>query len=612
MLQNNFKFDGKEFNDRIYFADYLKRNFKRTLSFLSDDSLFSILKENLPELYHRVIELSKDYEYKENILTLIIYLLDNSTGINTPNYHFGNSNEIANEMKKSYPNINQDVKVLFHDKVLSHIFWDEYNRTYDARFKRNYIFMLHIYENRMYDFSYYYFLFLHLAKNEVVRFTFDGLKMKSLAEINVHLSMNIDRSSILIEEILRNPFILALMAIESGIDAVAAVLSSKQSFEILKLLETYGNVDLTPIVCRKMSFWLMMNYSKYTYETEEAKFLQNDYVNFTKELSLKSLSDYVAIYDDVNELYKRFVNLFNHNKLVSFRNGISSSDEYYLNYRFNEDYVCKQFLVDNGIYDDSIHTDIHRDSVDREVLVDVLEVEKKGIENFREEVLLLTENIHFNKKALSNKVFVSVMFLILTFISITGCFFLGLINQELLSDYLNLVMMGLLGISVVMFTSCIIKYSRKVNDAELIEDAIENSVTSIEEICKEEALILNPNNTEFSNLTFHNLSKYQKNRKRDLAKIKKIAAAKTKVSSGLLIASITISLIPILQYGLSFVLQFFSIVPFELTFDFGFNVIPLIFTVINLILLLIFRKKGFSYYLIYLYMILITVISLII
>ena len=72
MLEQALKFNNIEFNDKTSLADYLKRNFKKSISYLSDDTLYSFLKDQMPELYHRVVELSKEYEYKENILTLII------------------------------------------------------------------------------------------------------------------------------------------------------------------------------------------------------------------------------------------------------------------------------------------------------------------------------------------------------------------------------------------------------------------------------------------------------------------------------------------------------------------------------------------------------------
>ena len=80
------------------------------------------------------MELTKDFEHKENILTLLIYLLDNNSGIVTPSYSFKNNHDIADAMKKTYPNINLEIKTLFHDKVLAHIFWNEYQKTYDSIF----------------------------------------------------------------------------------------------------------------------------------------------------------------------------------------------------------------------------------------------------------------------------------------------------------------------------------------------------------------------------------------------------------------------------------------------------------------------------------------------
>ena len=610
MFSKGFKLDGKEFKERSSLALYLKTNYRKALTFLNDDTLYLFLKDELPELYNHILELTKDFEHKENILTLIIYLLDNKAGIATSSHQFKDNYDIAEAMKRTYPNVDKEIKVLFHDKVLAHIFWNEYKKTYDSRFKRNYTFMLHVYENRMYDFTYYYYLFLHLSKNEVVRFSLDGLKMKSLNEVCVHISNNVDRAFLIIEEVLNNPFILALMAIESGIDMVAATLSSKRSLEILKLLSSYGNVDLTPIIRRKMAYWLLFNYEYYTYDTEDGKALYNEYVKISKNLTLSTLSDYINIYDDVNELYKRFILLFNHNKLISFRNGINSSDEFYLNYRFNDEYVCKKFLVDNGIYDETIHTDVHRDSVEREVLVDALEVEKREIEIFREEVLSLTVNLNYDTNFLGRRLFISLMYLILSVTSMIGVIFIGLNDEVLINQYVNYGLLGVLSISIVLLIICVVKYSKKLADADLVEDAIENSDHSIKAICKEEEMILNPRYKSYEHSTLKNLCFYSKNRKSDLAKIKKIAKKKDNISSFLLTMSAVLSLIPILEFGLVFVLKLFNIVPFELEIGIGISLLSLIFALLHLILLIVFRKRRFAYYLIYLYMIVITVLSI--
>lgn len=613
MCKEVFKFDGKEFLDRSSFAQYLKKNFRKSVTLIADESLYLAIQNVSYELYGKIVDLSKDFEYKENILTLIIYLLDNNFGIVTASHHFKTNHDIADVMKKNYPNINPEIKVLFHDKVLSHIFWNEFSKTNDSRFKRNYTFMLHVYENRMYDFTYYYYLFLHLAKNETVRFTLDGLKMKSLAEISVHLSNNIDRASLIVDEILNNPFILALMAIESGIDTVAAVLASKRTLEILKLLSTYHAVDLTPIIRRKMAYWLINNYQNYTYETDEAKELFNDYEKISKNLSLETLSDYVSIYDDVTRLYNRFVMLFNHNKLIEFRSGIIAKDEYYLNYRFNDEYVCKKFLTENNLFDDAIHTDVHRDSVEREILVDALEAEKHEIVLFRENVLELTKNVCFDKKYLGRRLFISIMYLLLTIASIFCGVLLGIESANEINELINYAVLAVAGISIVFLLGCIVKYSKKLADAELVELACENSAFSIEAISKEEQLILNPNNKSFKDSTLLNSNVYSKNRKKDLAKIRKITGKKTTVSSALLIFSTTLALIPILEFGLILVLKLFNIIPFEIYVNnIEFNLINLVFVAVHFILLVIFRKSRFPYYFIYVYMIILAVISFLI
>ena len=610
MFKKILKLEGKDFKDRSSLAQYLTKNFRKSVNYLNGETLYLFLKDELPELYNHLIDLTKEYEHKENILTMLIYLLDNNSGIVTSGNQFKTNYDIAEAMKKSYPSINKEIKVLFHDKVLAHIYWNEYQKTLDSRFKRNYTFMLHVYENRMYDFTYYYFLFLHLAKNEVVRFNLDGSKMKSLGEICVHLSKNIDRSSLIIEEILNNPFILALMAVKSGIEVVSTTLSSKSSLEILKLLSTYGNVDLTPIIRRRMAYWLLHNYQNYLYETDEAKVLYNDYVKVSKNLTLSTLSDYIAIFDEVTALYKRFILLFNHNKLVTFRNGINATDEYYLNYRFNEDYVCKKSLTDNKLYDEAIHTEVHRDSVEREVLVDALETEKKEIEAFREEVVTLTADLNFDKKKLSKKLFTSSMYLVLSIVSLVAAFFVGLTDENPLYQMVKYVLVGLLGVAVLFLIIAINKYNKKLNDAELVEVAIENSEYSVKVICKEEEMILNPRYKTYENSTLKNLETFHKNRKMDLSKIKRIASQKGTVSSFFLNAASFLAIIPILEFGLVFVLKLFNVTPYVLDLGLGVSLISLIIAIFHFVMLIVFIKKNTAYYLIYLYFVIVTVLSI--
>lgn len=611
MLNSEFVFDGKEFNSQASFALHLKNNYRKALNFINDETLYHILQSQMPEVYEKVVELSKDFLHKENILTLIIYLLDSNLGIVTSRYQFINSNDIANEMKKTYPSINPDIKVLFSDKVLAHIFWDEYQKTNDAKFKRNYTFMLHVYENKQYEFTYFYYLYLHLYKNEVVRFTLDGYKMKSLREITIHISNNLDRALEIMDEVVHNPYIMALMAVESGIEQVSMVLGSKNKLEILKLLSSYEPFDFTILIRQKMSYWLLLNFNNYEYKTEEALSLRSEYEKLLSSINLNTLSDYIMIYDEVNALYDRFLKLFNNNKYLTYKTGIEGSEDYYINYRHNDEYVCKQFLVENDLFDYMIHTEIHCDSIERELIVNELNVEKKALNDFREEVLNVTKGIEFDKKQLNAKRFISTMYILLLSFSIFVGLMLGVKKDNEIDQW---IVNGLFASSCLAFLLLIFahsKYENRLRKFELIDIAKENSLHAIDEIISEEEKILNPANETFSSVALVKRDVFAKNRKKDLVKIKKYAKTRVNVCPIWIILGTTLAILPIFEFGLKTVLLAFEQTMVKLVIE-GIDLS--LFTVgvaaLQLVLLLIFRKRNFIYYLIYIYMIAISVASI--
>ena len=102
MFQEPFIYEDKKILDESSLALFLKRNFKKCLSLISDNSLIIFLQKELPDIYSKVIALSKEYEQQENVLTLIIYFLDNKAGIVTPNHTFKSNFDIANVMKEKY------------------------------------------------------------------------------------------------------------------------------------------------------------------------------------------------------------------------------------------------------------------------------------------------------------------------------------------------------------------------------------------------------------------------------------------------------------------------------------------------------------------------------
>lgn len=604
--------DGKVFNDKTSLALYLKDNFRKSMTFITDESLYAILQSLDESLYEQIINLSKDFEYKENILTLIIYLLDSSSGIVTPNYIFHTGADIASEMKKCYPNVNNEIKVLFYDKVLPHIFLSEYEKTGDLRYRRNYTFMSQIHLNRMYEFTYFYFLYLHLQKNEVVRFSLDGLKMKSMREITIHLSNNLDRAYAIIEEILQNPFIMALMSIESGIEQVSAVMGSNNKLEILRLLSSYEQVDFTLLVRRKMSYWLLLNFQNYNFVTDEAKELLADYEKLRNKISVMNLVDYIAIYDEVNKLYERFLSLFNNNKYIEFKTGITGVADYYITYRYNDEYVCKKFLLDNNLFDYFIHTEVHADSIEREIIINALDEEQRAIEEFKNEVDVITENINVNKKRYVQGEVVSMMYLILVIVSLLAGLLLGIKRENNTEQLIVYGIYAIGGLSLILLFVSVIRHDRKLAGVELIELAKDNSTFSIEEINKEKNTISNPNNTSFESKTLSDRDFYKKNRIQDKAKIIKIAKAKNKVSSILLLVGTSLAIIPIFEFALPVVLELFDLELVKVLINkINFSLITPSVMLLNIIMFFILKRRNIAYYMIYAYMVILTILSVI-
>ena len=549
--------DGKEYKSSTSLADYLANNFRKSLELIKNGSLFNFLQSEDPDLHQYLVSNVVDFEYVENILTLTIYMLDTNRGIVTKGNHFKSNYDIAEVMKAEYPNINRDAYTLFKDKVLALIFWNEYEKRNDNRYKRNYTFMLHIYENRMYDFTYFYYLFLHLDKNEKIRFMIDGTRMNDVGDIPLYLCANYERAGVIIDEILSNAFILAMIAIAAGIDMVSQALESGNKYAILKPIAKLSNVDLTIILERRMSFWLLNNYLNYQYETEEALVLLEAYNKLKASANLASVADYLAITDEVNNLYVKFVNMFNYNRIVNFRSGITASDAYYLSYRYNDEYVCEKYLKDTELFDEKLHTDIYQIEVEREVLVEVLEEEKRQVNKYRNDSEILSSGLHFEHKENSRKSFIASMTMLLGLIALVLAYLIGWYNSESYTNILfveytnpaysvlpigttdlfvivNYALLGMLGLAVIMNMIATAKYHRLSEAYDLIDSIEKETNLMIKAIDDEERIIVNPpKKPKYRIIT--RLNDYKENREDDLVKLKRISSKKTSVNRSLIV-----------------------------------------------------------------------------
>lgn len=609
-----FNVDGREYKDSYTLANYLATNFRKSLELIKNGSLFNFLQEEDPKLHEYLVTNVVDFEYPENILTLTIYMLDNNLGIVTKGNHFTSNYDIAEVMKAEYPNINRDAFTLFKDKVLALIFWNEYEKRNDNRYKRNYTFMLHIYENRMYDFTYFYYLFLHLSKNERIRFMIDGIKMNNVEDIPGYLYANYDRASVIIDEIIQNAFVLALIAIGAGIDTVSQALQSGNKYAILKPLAKISTIDLTIILKRRMSFWLLSNYLNYQYETQEAIELLAAYNDLKSTMRLETVADYLNVTDQVNTLYGKFVRLFNHNRIVNFRAGISASPEYYLSYRYNDEYVCEKYLVDNDLFDSKLHTDIYQLEVEREILVEVLEDEKRQIHQFRNDAEIFANGLHFEHKENRHKGFITSMMMILGVLALLAAYLLGWYGEgEYINvlftgnyqKYVNYGLLGMLALSIIINVIATAKYNR-LNDAyELIDSIEKNTTAAIKAVDEEERVVVNPpKRAKYRILT--NLIDFKHEREEDLTKLKRISSQKTYVNRSLIVLGNILFTLPFVVIGLGLLklLAEVNIYDYPYSFEvasstYQVSIVLLGYFLLNAVLVILLRKKNFIYYLFY-------------
>ena len=223
------------------------------------------------------------------------------------------------------------------------------------------------------------------------------------------------------------------------------------------------------------------NYLNYQYETPEAENLLTLYNELKTQSNLETVSDYLQITDQVNDLYLKFLNLFNYNRIVKFRSGISAGPEYYLSYRDNDEYVCEKFLKDTELFDAKLHTEIYQLEVEREVLVNVLEIEKEYVYKFKNDAEILAEGLSFEHKENKRKGFIASMMMLLSVLAILVSYILGffggkeVVNLLYSGSYIqvcNYILLGMLGVAFIVSMIATAKYHR-LNEAYDLIDSIE-------------------------------------------------------------------------------------------------------------------------------------------
>ena len=219
-------------------------------------------------------------------------------------------------------------------------------------------------------------------------------------------------------------------------------------------------------------------------------------------------------------------------------------------------------------------------------------------------------NLKFNIRRLRSNLFISITyFLFLGFSLFAGLYYYKNIYVETLDRHVYEILLTLVSISTLLAFLCLIKYRKKVKHAKIVRNAVNGSDSLLKAIEKEESDTLSLA-IQSSHEIICNLDHYEKKRKSDLAKIKKIATKKATVCEFLIILMVVLAVLPILEFGLSYALHLLNVESFVIYLNhIRLNMICLAMVILNIILLTIFRRRKVVYYLLYFYIAVLVLLS---
>lgn len=438
----------KTFIDKPSFALYLKENYDEAIANLVNHNLYKTLEDFDIDFFNQFCDYIKTYEVLDNILALLIFLLDNKLLLVTKDKVYNNPLEIASKMKEVYPKKDERINDLFRDSIMYDIYKALYNDTKDNYYKRYYLFFKKIYDNKSYSFIYYYFLFLHLDKNEAIRFNFDNIKMHNIEGLSKHLIEASNRLFYLLDLIKESDVILALLAKQTSLESVVKALEDDPVY-LLKPLSLDGTISFKMTIEKEFVYWLIDNYDNYLYENSEAIKLKDRYQKLQIEKN-KYFQDYLDNYLEALALYKIFISNYENNEYVHYKKGIKAkSDEYSLLYKKNNCYVCKKYLIDNDIFDNELYSLKHASNVAKEMVINDINLELEELSYYQEHVREIRE-----EKVKNRREILGIMFSIILLISsiLLGYF----VNKYL---YLSLV----LGFLFLLINAYLLNKKRLIN-----------------------------------------------------------------------------------------------------------------------------------------------------
>ena len=404
------EFKGLKFENKAEFATYLSSSYKLLLK--EEDSILQVLKQYDNETYRSYISITKNYQFMENKLTLLIYLLDPRQNIRLFDNVFGKVTDIVSLMRIDYPKKIEIVDNMLKDSLLADIFKMKYEETKQDFYLKYYDFFKELYEYREHDFIYYYFFYFHLNVNEKVMFIFNGVKMTSVEDLILYLKDNQKDMLTLVDKIEANKFILAILAVKFGLKEVVLAKISSNPYEMLSFMRI-GNLNFDDYLKSSFAYYLATNYTKYEFSTKEAKALKEEYQNLALEMARQTSLDLGNFIERANYLYAKFIDLYEFNDLIEFRTGIKAlKDEDKLKYYVNGYYVSPNYLKDNMLFDVLVYTKEKELASSKLVLIQNVTDYINQNEELKNEYYQSNPNIRITPNVLS--LFVSILGLILS------------------------------------------------------------------------------------------------------------------------------------------------------------------------------------------------------
>lgn len=529
-------FNGYEFFTYDEMANFLIENYPSAINLVKDNTIFTLIKEGSIELYDELYNATKDFEYCENVLTYIIYRLSRSSIFVTRNNRFKTTYEMALAMKRSYPDLNNDILVLLKDKVLSKIYWDEYLFTKDVRHKRNHDFLVNVEESSKYLLSYFYFLIIHLPKDEKINFIVNNIKFNSIDELIAYIYTNQKNIQQLITEIKKNDFVLGLIASKTSINSVISATTSDNYLDFLYLINNINQdnesqkLDFTAILTSKMCVWLSKNYQNYTYESTRAKRLLKEFSNVVKKENMTFLELFTQV-KYLDELYEEFLYLYKSDRIIINKSEIiADSDDYHLGYLYNNEIVCSRYLHDFDLVKEDILTPEYILAQEKSLVISKLDKEGAKLEKHND--LLLDYYNQFDKERYN---LINYKFLIkasLTLSIVTGLLFIFLDTINFVSVHEQFAVYALSIISLPFLIFALVfttleynkladinkkqrsfkKYIKRINKAKIeVTNLKYYKEEIIQEETDEEQVVNNSIVKKRINLNFLNYNKFYNN-----------------------------------------------------------------------------------------------------